>query len=132
MPTNLPGTFLGSNGEPPSISVDVERPLFNSVIDWLGSSPAGQNSEKASIQCPSLPDSGRQDRRILPLELVTLTYALFRLFWGSLRHPLFPREYARASASAGAVSHELGVIGTASGFPVTHCIERSSNPAIQP
>jgi hypothetical protein len=26
-------------------------------------------------------------RRILPLELVTLTYALFRLFWGSLRHP---------------------------------------------
>ena len=71
-------------------------------------------------------------RRILPLELVTLTYALFRLFWGSLRHPLFPPESARASASAGAVSHGLGVIDTGSAFPVTHRIELSSNPAIQP
>ena len=56
----------------------------------------------------------------------------FRLFWGSLRHPLFPPESARASTSAGAVSHELGVIGTGSGFPVTHRIEPSSNPDIQP
>lgn len=71
-------------------------------------------------------------RRILPLELVTLTYALFRPFWGSLRHPLFPTESARASTSAGAVSHERGVIGAGSGFPVTHRIELSSNPDIQP
>ncbi len=43
-----------------------------------------------------------------------------------------PPKSARAPASAGAVSHELGVIGTGSGFPVTHRIELSSNPAIQP
>ncbi len=43
-----------------------------------------------------------------------------------------PHESARASASAGAVSHEFGAIGTGSGFPETHRIELSANPAIQP
>ena len=43
----------------------------------------------------------------------------------------FP-ETARASASAGAVGHEVGLIGTGSGAPVPHRIELSSNPAIQP
>lgn len=43
-----------------------------------------------------------------------------------------PHESARASASAGAVSHELGVIGTGSELAFPHRIEASSKPAIHP
>ena len=54
-PTNLPRTFLGSKGEPPTIeqNANVERLLFNSVIDRFGSQPANtvRNQSRITTRC---------------------------------------------------------------------------------
>jgi len=115
----------------PSSTV-VQMAVFNSVIDRFGSSAAGQNSEKALNPVPIFARFVEaRRRRILPLELLTLTYALFRRFGGVFDTPIPPNS-VRVSAIAGAMSQELGVIGTGSGFPAPHRIETSSKPASQP